>query len=79
VDPESGDVIPLHDRNIYKENWIGMRDLGQRGGLIFRTVEGLHMQIPDDLIMEVAREFLGSSKTLGHSGEQQIVIQNGFS
>lgn len=36
-------LIPIRDQPIYKEDWIGLKKLDSKGGLIFGTVPGGHM------------------------------------
>jgi palmitoyl-protein thioesterase len=38
-------MIPLHAHPLYKEDWIGLRSLDEKGGLVFDICEGTHMQI----------------------------------
>ncbi|OJJ95400.1 hypothetical protein ASPACDRAFT_7958, partial [Aspergillus aculeatus ATCC 16872] len=54
-----GVVIGLRDRQIYKEDWIGLRELDEKDALVFRTVPGRHMEIGEEVFEEVVREFLG--------------------
>ncbi|KAL4796232.1 Alpha/Beta hydrolase protein [Aspergillus venezuelensis] len=59
VDPTSGDVIPLRERDIYKEDWLGLKELDDKGGLEFGTLEGEHMQLADDDLITVFKEYFG--------------------
>lgn len=45
VNGTSGEVTPLRERRVYKEDWIGLRELDRKGGLVFGSVEGEHMQL----------------------------------
>lgn len=45
VNATSGEVTPLRERRVYKEDWIGLRELDRKGGLVFESVEGEHMQL----------------------------------
>ncbi|KAJ7782884.1 palmitoyl-protein thioesterase [Mycena metata] len=50
-------LVPMHEQPLYKENWIGLRDLNERGGVVFSECEGEHMQLGDcyeDLVREYA-------------------------
>ncbi|KAF2450339.1 alpha/beta-hydrolase [Karstenula rhodostoma CBS 690.94] len=53
VNASSGEVTGLRDRKIYKEDWIGLRELDEKGGLEFKTTEGGHMQLSDEVLTEV--------------------------
>ncbi|KAG5918256.1 hypothetical protein E4U53_004107 [Claviceps sorghi] len=58
VDGE-GRVVGLRDRAMYKEDWLGLRALDEKGALKFRTVPGDHMQIPVGVLNDTMAEFLG--------------------
>jgi len=45
VNETSGVVTPLRERDIYKEDWIGLRELDGKGGLVFEGVPGKHMEL----------------------------------
>ncbi|KAI0132795.1 Alpha/Beta hydrolase protein [Xylariales sp. AK1849] len=51
--------IPLRAREIYTEDWIGLRELDRKGGLKFRTTPGDHMQIDDKVLEDTFKEFFG--------------------
>lgn len=53
----SGDVIELRDREIYKEDWIGLKKLDSKGGLHFKTTEGEHMTLGEKVLKEVFSEW----------------------
>ncbi|KAG6030497.1 hypothetical protein E4U41_007817 [Claviceps citrina] len=54
-----GRLVPLKDRAMYKEDWLGLKALDKKGALKFRTVEGEHMQIPVQVLNDTMTEFLG--------------------
>ncbi|PVI01929.1 palmitoyl-protein thioesterase 1 precursor [Periconia macrospinosa] len=53
----SGEVTHLRNRTIYTEDWIGLRKLDQKGGLVFESTKGGHMQIGDEVIVDVANKY----------------------
>ncbi|KXJ86167.1 Alpha/Beta hydrolase protein [Microdochium bolleyi] len=53
------EVTPLRERAIYKEDWIGLRELDRKGGLRFRTTPGDHMQLSDKSLKEAFTTFFG--------------------
>ncbi|KAL5336147.1 palmitoyl-protein thioesterase precursor [Aspergillus crustosus] len=59
IDPESGDVIPLRERTIYKEDWLGLKTLDKKGGLEFGTLKGDHMQLDVEDLETVFKEYFG--------------------
>ncbi|KAL9131602.1 MAG: hypothetical protein Q9217_000490 [Psora testacea] len=52
-------ITKLKDREIYKEDWLGLKDLDQSGRLEFRVAEGGHMQISDELLRDVIEIMYG--------------------
>lgn len=55
-------VVPLRERALYTEDWLGLRELDRRGGLHFRSVAGEHMQIPDQVLSDAMAEFFGPAR-----------------
>ncbi|CZR66747.1 related to palmitoyl-(protein) hydrolase [Phialocephala subalpina] len=54
------DVTLLRDRQLYKENWLGLKDLDKKGALEFKTTPGGHMSLSEDVLKEVFQGFYGS-------------------
>ena len=44
---QTRNVTKLRDRKIYKEDWIGLKQLDEKDALVFVKVEGEHMQLSD--------------------------------
>jgi len=63
VNTTSGDVTELRDREIYKEDWIGLRTLDEKGGLRFETVEGEHMRLKEKDLKRLFGEYFGPETT----------------
>jgi palmitoyl-protein thioesterase len=59
----SGEVTHLRNRTIYEEDWIGLKRLDEKGGLIFETTEGGHMQLDDEVLTHVFKAYFGPEKT----------------
>ncbi|TAQ89939.1 hypothetical protein B7494_g1716 [Chlorociboria aeruginascens] len=53
------EVIPLWKRDIYTEDWIGLKTLDERGALKFETTPGRHMTLTDELLEKVFKEYYG--------------------
>lgn len=53
------DVIPLRKRQLYKEDWLGLKKLDEKGGLRFRSIDGDHMQITEEALNETMSDFYG--------------------
>ncbi|CAG8474457.1 3439_t:CDS:2, partial [Acaulospora colombiana] len=39
---EEGDIVPVHQQPLYKQDWIGLKKLDEAGKLIFKDCEGAH-------------------------------------
>ncbi|KAH8911262.1 alpha/beta-hydrolase [Coniochaeta sp. PMI_546] len=57
------EVTPLRARKLYREDWIGLRELDRKGGLRFRTTPGEHMQIDEEVLKETFKEYYGPLKS----------------
>lgn len=53
------DVTELRKRDIYTEDWIGLKALDKKGALIFKTTEGGHMSLSEKLLKTVFSENFG--------------------
>lgn len=59
----AGTIIPMHEQPLYKEDWIGLRDLDERKGVVFEVCKDEHMQMKD-CWEDLVRKFAGSSDTV---------------
>ncbi|KAL4809936.1 Alpha/Beta hydrolase protein [Aspergillus unguis] len=59
VDAASGEITPLKERAIYKEDWLGLKELDERGALEFETLQGEHMQLDEEDMVKVFKEYFG--------------------
>ena len=75
VNMTSGSVTKLRDRPIYKEDWIGLKKLDEKGGLDFVTIPGEHMQLSDKDLKKLFGTYFGPAGTKfeeppNHEGEE---------
>lgn len=56
------EVIPLKDRPIYTEDWLGLKTLDERGALHLERVDGRHMELDDKVLGEVFKKYYGPVK-----------------
>ncbi|KAK1972466.1 palmitoyl protein thioesterase [Colletotrichum sublineola] len=54
--------LPLRARPIYREDWIGLRELDRKGALRFRQIPGEHMQLSQKSLNKTIQEFFGPYK-----------------
>lgn len=53
-------IIPMRLQPLYLGDWIGLRQLDERGDVLFETCEGEHMQI-GDCWKPLVKQFAGGS------------------
>ncbi|KAF2279280.1 palmitoyl-protein thioesterase 1 precursor [Westerdykella ornata] len=73
VNVSSGEVTPLRERRLYEEDWLGLRELDERGGLVFRTVKGGHMELDEEDLEDVFRTYFGPVE-MGSTGRTKKVV-----
>ncbi|CAN8101823.1 unnamed protein product [Discula destructiva] len=56
------EVTPLRSRQIYHEDWLGLKELDRKAGLVFRTAPGAHMHLDEELLNDTFREWFGPLK-----------------
>ncbi|KAH0565353.1 hypothetical protein GP486_001254 [Trichoglossum hirsutum] len=70
VNRTTGLVTLLQERDIWREDWIGLKKLGEKGRLDFRTAKGKHMKLDDELLTEAFEEYFSPPEdTFDHPGE----------
>jgi len=70
VNATSGEVTGVRERRIYKEDWIGLRALDEKGGLHFEEVEGEHMELDEGDLKAVFEKWFSVERG-GWSGHDQ--------
>lgn len=53
------EVTPLKDRPLYKQDWLGLKQLDEKDGLVFLTAPGRHMNITDEVLTEAVKKYFG--------------------
>jgi palmitoyl-protein thioesterase len=58
-------IIPMRRQPLYTDDWIGLRELDEKGGVVLETCEGVHMHL-EDCWERLVKKFAGgvSSKQL---------------
>ncbi|KAJ6014697.1 hypothetical protein N7540_009288 [Penicillium herquei] len=62
VNGTDGTVTPLKERNIYLEDWLGLKTLDDQDRLDFRTLPGEHMQIEQDVLEKTFKELFSPTQ-----------------
>ncbi|CAZ84943.1 unnamed protein product [Tuber melanosporum] len=55
----TGERTLVEDRELYKQDWIGLKELGDRKRLEFLTAPGRHMELSDELLTGLFKKYLG--------------------
>jgi palmitoyl-protein thioesterase len=55
-----GSVTQLRERDMYKQDWIGLKALDKKGGLHFETTEGGHMNLGDKVLTHVFEKWFSA-------------------
>lgn len=59
VNTTSGEVTPLKERELYKQDWLGLKVLDEEGKLDFKTVPGEHMHLTEQTLSDAFKEYFG--------------------
>ena len=51
------EITKLQDRDLYKEDWIGLKDLNEKNRLEFKVAEGGHMQFADQVLADCFKKY----------------------
>jgi len=71
VNRTDGEVTHLRNRTMYTEDWLGLKKLDEKGGLVFRGVKGEHMELDDRVLGKAFKEFFGPDKEA-----EQLVLES---
>ena len=78
VNGTSGEITPLQERQLYKEDWLGLKELDEKGGMVFRSTPGDHMQLDEKILVGAFEEYFGPERTAAPMIDGPIV-ECGFS
>ncbi|KAI0321188.1 Alpha/Beta hydrolase protein [Amylostereum chailletii] len=56
----SEEVVPMRAQPLYREDWIGLKGLDERGGVVLVSCEGEHMQLARSCWEPLVRLYAGS-------------------
>lgn len=66
------EVTPLRARKLYREDWLGLKELDRKGGLTFKTAPGEHMELDEGVLSEAFKEYFGVLKKKEGSGNVRL-------
>ncbi|BCR84662.1 palmitoyl-protein thioesterase family protein [Aspergillus chevalieri] len=59
VNGTTGEVTPLRERDVYKEDWLGLKELDEQGKLDFLALPGDHLQMEDKQLVRLFQDYFG--------------------
>lgn len=66
IDPDSaasrdgdGKIVDMRDQPLYKEDWIGLRALDEKGAVVMITCKGEHMQMNQECWEPIVTKYVG--------------------
>ena len=62
VNATSEEVTPLRERQLYKEDWLGLKRLDEKEGLVFKEAPGAHMELDDKVLSKAFKEYFGPER-----------------
>lgn len=73
-----GRVTELRNRTIYKEDWIGLKNLDKKGALKFETVSGEHMQLKDKDLKRLFGKYFGADEKSKVVEDEMSVLKSWY-
>jgi len=70
--PGEKTVIPMRMQELYLHDTIGLKRLDEKDGVVFKTCDGVHMELADDCWRPLVEEFVGAAAR----GIPRLVVQN---
>ena len=77
VNRTSGEITMLRDRQVYKQDWLGLKALDKQGKLDFRTIPGEHMRFTKETLTRILKTYFGPVK-VGDLLDKPLVVQDGL-
>ena len=60
AEDDAESLVFMRDHPLYTEDWIGLRQLDEKGAVVFETCKGEHMQISRECWEPLVKEYTGS-------------------
>lgn len=76
VNATTAEVTPLQNRTMYKEDWLGLKELDEQGGLIFEQLPGKHMQIKESTLKKAFKEYFSPESNVLLAIEDSVSDDN---
>ncbi|KAJ5692712.1 hypothetical protein N7462_002135 [Penicillium macrosclerotiorum] len=76
VNATDGTVTPLQERQIYKEDWLGLKKLDDQGKLHFKSAPGQHMHLSEQLLKKAFKEYFSPIEESQSPAFPGLVVQS---
>lgn len=76
VNSTTGRVEHLRERDLYKEDWLGLKVLDEKKGLVFRNVSGAHMQLTDKMLKEAFESYFTPKRASVSDMAQEVLAES---
>ena len=73
VNTTTSNVTWLRQRTIYKDDWLGLKKLDERGALDFELAPGKHMQLDDKLLTQAFVKYFTPEDSFRGKGDQEVM------
>jgi palmitoyl-protein thioesterase len=72
---EEGEIVAVREQLLYKEDWIGLKRLDERGALVMLECQGDHLRFTDEYFVDLINTYLGN-RNVSHSFlKQKLLLQ----
>ncbi|KAI9934361.1 hypothetical protein ASPWEDRAFT_38077 [Aspergillus wentii DTO 134E9] len=73
----SEELTPLRERDLYKEDWLGLKILDEQDKLHFKTTPGAHMHLTEEVLNETFKEYFGPVEDTEADATNHVLIKQG--
>ncbi|KAJ5481223.1 hypothetical protein N7475_000035 [Penicillium sp. IBT 31633x] len=75
VNATTGEVTPLRERPIYKEDWLGLKQLDEQEKLDFKTIPGQHMDLSKSILRDAFIQYFGPLEKEPRTSPPGLLVQ----
>jgi palmitoyl-protein thioesterase len=73
VNTTTSNVTWLRERTIYKDDWLGLKKLDERGALDFELAPGKHMQLDDQILGQAFVKYFAPEDSFSGKEDQDVM------
>ncbi|KAG8997235.1 hypothetical protein FRB94_007806 [Tulasnella sp. JGI-2019a] len=68
-------LVSMYNQPLYKEDWIGLRTLDERGAVVRLTCDGPHMHITTECWKPLVLQYVGGVSGQAHQPQSHLIVQ----